>query len=312
MLTMMRTFKFISLFLISFTLIFSSCKKEELPRPNNDNTVVEDDATVEGVLWVLSEGRVYVENMDNGETYVYDYFGGGTTEAQIHIFSSSIVEMDSIKQNYTSWYFQNGMFTLNGGSSWEYTEYNGVYTPIGLSGGTSRPIQVTHVSDESMTVVVHEAYESDGVNNFRYFSELTFVVAGGSCNSCQPDVAYGWIYGGVWNPANATQTTLEDTKWVVTRYNNGLSGNVYPNDTLHFISQNKYTINGGPQRSYTMSGVVGNNMKSLNMYSFTTLGGDYSGQVQGTFIDDWVINNSEFSDMFDVNNTVTVWMERIQ
>jgi hypothetical protein len=308
---MMRTFKFISLLLISTTLIFSSCKKEEPLRPNNDNTVVENDATVEGVNWVLSDGRVYVENLDNGEMYVYDYFGGGITEAQMHIFSGSIVKMDSIKENYTSWFFQDGTFTLNGIDSWEYTEYNGVYTPIGLNGGSSRPIQVTHVSDNNMTVIVHEAYESDGIHNYRYFSELTFIVAGGSCNDCQPDVSYGWVYGGVWDPVFATPTTLEGTKWVVTSYNNGLSGNVYPNDTLDFISQTKYTINGGPQRIYTLNNVVGNNMKSLSLYSFTTLGGDYSGQVQSTFIDDWVINNSEFSDMFNVNNTVTVWMERL-
>lgn len=309
---MFKNFNFLYL-ILALTITFTSCKKEEPLRPNNDNTVVENNASFEGVNWVLSEGRVYVENLDNGEMYVYDYFGGSVTEAQMHIFSSTIVKMDSIKQNFTSWYFQDGTFTLNGSDSWEYTEYNGVYTPIGLTGGTSRPIQPIHVSDNSMTVIVHEAYETDGTHNYRYFSELTFIVSGGSCSGCQPDVGYGWVYGGVWDPSSVTNnnTTLEGTKWVVTRYNNGLSGNVYPNDTLDFISQTKYTINSGTQRIYTLSGVAGNNMKSLTLYSFTTLGGDYSGQVQGTFIDDWVINNSEFSDMFNVNNTVTVWMERL-
>ena len=104
---------------------------------------------------------------------------------------------------------------------------------------------------------------------------------------------------------------MSGTTWVVTRYNNGLSGNVYPNDTLNFISNTFYTINGGSNRSYSLSNVVGNNNKSLSLYSFTTLGGDYSGQVIGTFLNDSVINNSQFTDMFNVNNTVTLWMERI-
>jgi hypothetical protein len=308
---MFKNFNFLYL-ILALTLTFVSCKKEEL-KPINDNTVVENNAPFEGVNWVLSEARVYLENIDNGEKYVYDYFGGGVTEANTHIFGGYTgVTLDSIKQNYTTWFFQNGTFTLNGTDSWEYTDYNMTYSPIGLVGGTSRPIEVTHVDDESMTVTYHEAYGSNNGINYNYYSELTFVKAGVSCNDCQPSVGYGWVYGGVWNPSITATSSLNGTKWVVTRYNNGLSGNVYPNDTLEFISNTYYTINGSSQRAYTLNGVAGNNMKSLTLYSFTTLGGDYSGQVLGTFIDDWVINNSEFTDMFNVNNTVTVWMERIQ
>ena len=73
-----------------------------------------------------------------------------------------------------------------------------------------------------------------------------------------------------------------------------------------------YKINGGSLRNYTLTDVTGNNMKSLSLYSFTTLGGDYSGQVMSTFTTDGVINNSNFVDMFNVNNTVIVWMNRIQ
>ena len=53
-------------------------------------------------------------------------------------------------------------------------------------------------------------------------------------------------------------------------------------------------------------------MKSLSLDSLTTLGGDYSGQVMSTFMSDGQINNTEFHDVFNVNNRVTVWIERIQ
>lgn len=289
----------------------SSCKKEPLPRPTNDNTVKGNDAKVEDTLWVLAKGRVYLENLDNGETHVYDYFNDSITAAQMHIFGGSSVKMDNIEQNITTWEFKEGYFTLNGADSWEYTEYNGVYIPYGLTGGTSRPIQPTHVTDDYMTVIVHEAYGSDGVNNYRYFSELTFVPSGGFCYSCQPALPYGWEYKGVWSPVSLNTTTLEGTKWVVTRYDQGLTP-YYPNDTLHFVSQTKYTINGSTFRSCSLTNVAGNNMLSLNLYSFTTLGGDYSGLVQNTFIGDWAINNAAFADIFTTADTVFVWMERIE
>jgi hypothetical protein len=61
-----------------------------------------------------------------------------------------------------------------------------------------------------------------------------------------------------------------------------------------------------------MSSIVGNNMKSLSLYSFTTVGGDWSGEIQGTFINDWVINNSLFSDMFNTSTpSIRVWMVRV-
>jgi hypothetical protein len=117
-------------------------------------------------------------------------------------------------------------------------------------------------------------------------------------------VAYGHNNG-------SSNATIKGTKWVVTRYNNGLSGNVYPNDTLDFVTDNTYTINGGSQKNYTISNVIGNNNKSLSLYSFTTLGGDYSGQILGSYLSDGQINNAQFKDLFNVNNKVTIWMEKL-
>jgi len=296
-----------------FTLTFSSCKKEELSLPDNTNYVDGSVYTPEGVVWVVSEAVVYVENLTNGDKEVYDHFGGTKFTSCMNIFGSAPVLMDSIKKDLTTWYFQNETFTLDGTSQFQYTVYDDrVWSPIGLAGGTSRPIEIINVDEIVLTVKVHEAYGSDGISNFKFWTILTFVKSGETCNGCSPDTQYGYVYGGVWSPPINTTTSLNGTQWVVSRYNNGLSGNVYPNDTLDFTSNTQYTINGGSVRNYSLSNVIGNNNKSLSLYSFTTLGGDYSGEVIGTFVDDFIINNTQMTDMFNVNNTVTVWMDRIQ
>ena len=308
---MLKKMNFTYLILL-LTITLFSCQKEELPRPENDNSVSPNTGSVEGVTWVLSEGRVYLENLDNGDKTVYDYFGGGVNEAYLHILGGYTgVMMDSVKKDYTTWFFNNGLFTLNGQHSSEYNEYMGSYSVYGLTGGTARPIEPV-VINNTMVVSLHEAYGSHNGTNYEYVSELTFVKAGTSCNNCQPSVEYGWVYNGVWDVISEPQNTMVGTKWVISRYNNGLSGNVYPNDTLDFITDLDYTINGGLPRVYTLNNVIGNNMKSLSLYGCSTLGGDYGGEVLGTFIEDGIIQNSRFTNLFNTGNTITVWMERIQ
>jgi len=309
---MTKLFQTLSLILI-FILTFSSCKKEEPLMPDNSQYIENGTYNFEGVTWVLVNARIYIDNLDNGDKDTYDHFGGSKFSSCTNIFGSAVVYMDSIHQNITTWVFNNGTFTIDGTYQFPYTSYNNIiWTPNGLGGGTSRPIEVTNINETSVTVKVHEALGSDGTNNFKWYNELTFIKSGSTCSGCQPDVQYGYVYNGVWQNTTPTTNTLNGTQWVVTRYNNGLSGNVYPNDTLDFISNTQYTINGGSIRNYNLANVIGNNNKSLSLYSFTTLGGDYSGQVIGTFIDDWTVNNTQMTDMFNVNNTVTIWMDRIQ
>lgn len=84
-------------------------------------------------------------------------------------------------------------------------------------------------------------------------------------------------------------------------------------DTLYFITATQYKIGNSICKNYTLSGIVGNNMRSLSLYSFTTLGGDWSGQVQSTFINDWIVNSALFTNMFNSNVPDTrIWMTRIQ
>ena len=299
------------IFIVICLIILNSCFKEELPQPSNDNTTSLEPGVVEGVNWVLADARVYVLNLQKNSHNVYDYFDASIQTANTHITGGTINLIDSIRQNYTSWKFQNNIFTLNNSTSYAYEYSFGFYKVYGLEDGSARPIEVKTVTKDLLVVNFHNAYGSINGENYNYYTELTFIPQGSSCSNCKLSVPYGWVYSGVWNANNSNPTTLEGTRWIVKRYNNGLSGNVYPNDTLDFISQNQYTINSGTSRNYSLSNVVGNNMKSLSLYSFTTLGGDYGGQVQATFIDDWAINNSKFQDLFNVNNTVTLWMIRV-
>lgn len=287
---------------------------------NNDPTILNydyvDDSLILGYEWTLIDGRVYVDNIDKGYKNVYDYFDITTNVASTSIFDPSQVIMDGIEKNITKWYFSNDTFLLNNQFVFDFDYYYNPFNdlilrPFGLNGGTSRPITVLEADSSHMKISVRESYSSDNVYNYKYVSELIF-----QRENVPPtiDVSYkdGYTYNGKWvYTTSDDNSNMEGSKWIIRRYNNGLSGNVYPNDTLDFISNNKYTINGGIHRSYTISNVVGNNMKSLSLYGLTTLGGDYSGQIMSTFMDDGVINNTQFHDIFNVNNSVTIWVERI-
>jgi hypothetical protein len=90
-----KTTTSIYLFLITSILLIS-CNKE-LPKPNNDNSIDDTVYPIEGINWILTEGRVYVENLDNGEQKVYDYFNNSITDVQMHIFGSTGLKIDSLK-----------------------------------------------------------------------------------------------------------------------------------------------------------------------------------------------------------------------
>jgi hypothetical protein len=162
-----------------------------------------------------------------------------------------------------------------------------------------------------MNVKIFESNGNDGTNNYSFYSILTFVKVGSS-TATEFDVPYGYVNGGVLNTTTTVSNNLTGTKWVITKYVQNFV-TTYVTDTLSFISQTLYKINSSTTRNYSLSGVVGNNMKSLSLYSFTTLGGDWSGQVQSTFISDGVINNALFTNMFISSSPdVRVWITRIQ
>ena len=123
-----------------------------------------------------------------------------------------------------------------------------------------------------------------------------------------------YTYGGVlpnWGSGSITNE-LVSTKWVISRYNIG-ANTIYPNDTLHFFNNINYSINGvaTPNRTYLIYSLVGSPYKSLTLNDCSTLNGSFSGDILPSFIFDNEINGVEFTNNFNNNNTVTVWLIRV-
>lgn len=306
--------KFFNLFIITLVLFTTfSCKKDEPLRPNNNNvTITEEGATLFDVSWVVYDAKFYTENMDNGDKTYYDHFSSTQSLSTFDPFSGPDVPFDTIIKDYTTWYVGSSQFVLNGSRSYDYTGSGDEnISVIGLENGSSRPIEILYLGTETLTVKVHEGYGSYSGNNYEYFSVVTFLKQGSQCYDCDFGILYGYSYGGVITTTPDTNSTLAGTKWVVTRYDEGLTP-YEPNDTISF-GNSTYDINSdGINRNYTLSNIFGNNMSDLTMYSFNTLGGDYSGYVPDNFIEVGEINSSEFNDIFNTNNSKKVWMIRIE
>lgn len=303
---------FLNIFIVvSMVIGFTSCKKEPL-EPANPQTTVNNPANVNpiGYIWELYSGRVYVKNLDNGSTFYYDHFSSIKNSSNLDIFISSGLPFDMISKGMTTWKFtSSNQFVLDGSSTYSYnTNTNGIFNVYGMENGSTRNIEVLNSTNDVMNVKVYES-NGNGVNNFTFYTVLTFVKVGYTGTVTEYTVPSGYSPSGVvGNPS--TSITLVGTKWVVTKYVQNFVTQL-PNDTLEFISTTQYTINGSTPRNYSLSSIVGNNNKSLSLYSFTTLGGDWSGQVQGTFINDWVINNALFTNMFVTTPDARIWVVRI-
>ena len=251
------------IFFLTTILLFSSCKKEEPLRPNN--TVVSNSEVYEfiDIDWVLSDSRFYMENLDNGDKNFYDHFGSSQFQSTLDPISGADIPFDSISQGVTTWRFTSNNFILNSVKYYEFTHTENTVVAVGMENGSSRPMTIIDIDDVSITFKVHEAYGSlDGIN-YAYYSTLTFVRAGETCSSCQPNSDYGYVYQGVIND-NVSINGIIGTKWVVTKYYDGFS-DTYPNDTLDFYSGTQYRINSGTPTNYTLYSVFGSNMSELTL-----------------------------------------------
>jgi len=309
----MKNMKNIIFILISIVIGFTSCKKE-VPISENPQTTVNNPNNVNpiGYTWELYSGRIYVENLTNGNTFYYDHFSSIKNSSNLDIFISSPLPFDIVTKGMTTWKFTSSdQFILDGSSTYSYNiNTNGIFNVYGMENGSTRNIEVLNSTNDYMNIKVYESNGNDGVDNYSFYTVLTFVKVGFIGTPTEYTVPSGYSYSGVvGNPS--TTATLVGTKWVVTKFIQNFV-TTYTSDTLEFTSTTQYTINSSVTRNYSLSGVVGNNMKSLSLYSFTTLGGDWSGLVQSTFINDWSINNSLFTDMFSSAPDARIWAVRIQ
>jgi len=293
----------------------------------NEGDVIEEDEVdflpkIINKDWVLTKGRVYVENLDLNTKKYYDYFNNNRTTASMSLFDPTEVEVfDGITLRETTWNFNDGdIFTIDGDYNYYMqTHYNPygqlIFRPYGFNGGTARPIVVQYATNEMMKVITRESYNSDNIYNYKYFSELTFKKRG-TGYAYDEDVIEGYTYSGLWQydysvSSNNSEVILAGTEWLLTRYNVGVEA-YYPYDTIHFTSSNTYRLNDDlTERRYTYYNVTNTNMSSLSFYGLTTLGGDYSGEVLTQGLVDGEINNTDFTDIWNGENQYSVWIKRI-
>jgi len=115
--------------------------------------------------------------------------------------------------------------------------------------------------------------------------------------------------GTVPNGTGNLENDLVGTQWVLTKYVTQYSTE-YPNDTITFVSNTEYTMNGGAVRGYQLSNIPSSTNKELTLNFFFPFGGShYSAQVGQYFVDDGVMSNVEFEDVQNASLTVQAWFE---
>ena len=101
------------------------------------------------------------------------------------------------------------------------------------------------------------------------------------------------------------------TKWVLIKMVSSFATE-YPNDTLYFVSNNKYTINGGTERNYQLNTITASTNYDLSLYFFTPFNGShFSGNIGHYFVEDGEMNNIEFHNMQNTTSTVRAWFKKI-
>ena len=128
------------IFLALLILSTVSCKKEVIEKPHNNIVNIEDSAELVGINWVLSDGRIYIENLDNNDQSYFDHFGVGQNISTLDPFDVSNIPFDNLVQDITTWNFGNSNFTLDGSNSYTQSGSLVAVTVSGLEDGSSRPI----------------------------------------------------------------------------------------------------------------------------------------------------------------------------
>jgi hypothetical protein len=110
----------------------------------------------------------------------------------------------------------------------------------------------------------------------------------------------------------STNNQLNGTKWVLVKVVSAFSTN-YPNDTITFVSNNRYVLNQNAQRPYTLTSITGSNNRSLTLNWFVPFGGsNYSGQISQYASEDGLMSNIEFNDLQNNTSTIRAWFVRVE
>ncbi len=98
---------------------------------------------------------------------------------------------------------------------------------------------------------------------------------------------------------------------MVTRYDNTLTNNSeFPSDTLKFIDDNSYQINGGVERDYYLKSLEAGEEDEFRLYlsDCSTFGGDYGAWIDQFSIDEGDITNKLFD---SGDNEIIVWKGKV-
>ena len=312
----MRFLKSVFLSLIVFFTF--SCQKEEItPKPDNNN--YNDSVTTDMVSllvdkdWVLVSGNFYYED----PKIYYNH----PTNSYLNPFYGPDCNFDVLDIGVTTWRFTITQFFLNGVEQSSEPNSGGInnqFVYVGVDNGptiVSRSFEVLNITEDRLEVKVGQIGTLIG----NPYSILVFRKSTTTIANTTPYVPFNYVYQGVIgvssNNPNLSNDDLYGTKWVVTKFYTGF-GYDQPDDTLEFLTNGQYTINGTTSggRTYNVNMVVGNTSVNLNLNDFITMGGNnYSILTSSNFINDGIINGSQVEDILNQNNSNKfIWMVRIQ
>jgi len=139
--------------------------------------------------WKLVDGYMYFDNLGTGQLTYKSHFGNDRKKSSLR-FDGVMYELEQITKFGTTWEFKppyqipgNGQFILNGDDEQPYGLYitnnsiKIVEDPYGEEqqlSGSARPLQFSYAGQDSISVIIQEAYESINGDNYSYFTELIF------------------------------------------------------------------------------------------------------------------------------------------
>lgn len=139
-------------------------------------------------------------------------------------------------------------------------------------------------------------------NNITFLVSVLLIFV--TLNSCKKN--------GISLESEDVTSEIVGSKWVITRYDNTLTNqSFFPNDTLHFTTQNEYTVNNGSTSDYSYVEYVDlyANSRVLTLENCAVFGGTYSTSLTSDLIMEDEIGNLLFN---AVNgNDLIVWLERV-
>jgi len=131
---------------------------------------------------------------------------------------------------------------------------------------------------------------------------------------------YDYTYAGTLPSSEESENDLVNTKWVLTKYVISFATE-YPMDTIEFLTNTTYQITSpagqnypavSSIRTYTLSNVPNSTSKELQLNHFYPFGAyHYSTRLSELFIEDGVINNAEFTSLYESSKVVRAWFVKI-